>query len=267
MRAKAHARPLAPHTNGPMLIALTNAVSPEIVAIYGEVDYELAVRQQEEYCLALARGGARVERLALNGAYPDGCFIEDTAIVVDELAVVTNMVAEWRRGEPAAVESVLAGYRDIARFSDAAAIDGGDVLRVGRELFVGLSSRTNARAAEELKRILGPLGYRVTPVSVTDGLHLKSACTALDEQTLLVNPAWIGTEAFGEFELVAVPEDEPLAANTLRVRDTLFLQASFPKTIEMVRERHERTEVLDTSEFMKADGALTCLSIIFEHEV
>lgn len=250
-----------------MLIALTNAVSPEIVAVYGEVDYELAVRQQQEYCAALARGGARVERLAVNNAYPDGCFIEDNAIVVDELAVVTNMAAEWRRGEPAAVESVLAGYRDTARLSDAATIDGGDVLRVGRELFVGLSSRTNARAAEELKRILGPLGYRVTPVNVTGCLHLKSACTALDERTLLVNPAWVETEPFNGFELLPVVEDEPLAANTLRVHDTLFLQARFPKTIELVRERHERTEVLDTSEFMKADGALTCLSLLFEHEV
>src|SRR5687767_1377634 len=114
-----------------MLVALANAVSPEIVAVYGEVDYELAVRQQDEYCAALAQRGARVERLAVNSSYPDGCFIEDTAIVVDELAVVTNMVAEWRRGEPRAIENVLAGYRDIARLSGAAEIDGGDVLRVG----------------------------------------------------------------------------------------------------------------------------------------
>lgn len=249
-----------------MLIALTNAVSPEIVAVYGEVDFELAVRQQDEYCAALARGGARVERLAVNSLYPDGCFIEDTAIVVDEVAVVTNMTAEWRRGEPGAVEQVLAGYRDVARLSGAATIDGGDVLRVGRELFVGLSSRTNRRAAEELKRILGPFGYEVTPVDVKGCLHLKTACTALDERTLLVNPAWVKTEPFGGFELLAVPEDEPLAANTLRVNDTLFLQAGYPKTLELVRERHERTEVLETSEFAKADGSLTCLSLIFEHE-
>ncbi|HWT03774.1 MAG TPA: arginine deiminase family protein [Pyrinomonadaceae bacterium] len=249
-----------------MLVALTNAVSRDIAAAYGEVDYELALRQHEEYCAALARAGARVERLAVNANYYDGCFIEDTAVVVDELAVVTNMTAEWRRGEPAAVESVLAAYRDTARLSDAAALDGGDVLRVGREMFVGLSSRTNARAVEELKRILGPLGYKVTPVNMRDCLHLKTACTALDERTLLVNPAWVETETFGGFELLAVAEDEPLAANALRVRDTLFLQARFPRTIEMVRERYERTEVLDTSEFMKADGALTCLSLIFEHE-
>lgn len=249
-----------------MLVALTNAVSPEIVAAYGEVDYELALRQHEEYCAALARAGARVERLAVNGNYRDGCFIEDAAVVVDEVAVVTNMAAEWRRGEPAAVESVLAAYRDTARLSDAAAMDGGDVLRVGRELFVGLSARTNARAAEELKRALGPFDYRVTPVNVTGGLHLKTACTALDERTLLVNPRLVETEAFAGFELLTVPEDEPLAANTLRVRDTLFLQAGFPKTIEMVRGRHGQTEVLDISEFIKADAGLTCLSLIFEHE-
>jgi dimethylargininase len=249
-----------------MLIALTNDVSPEIAAAYGELNFELAVRQHEEYCAALARAGARVERLAVNNHYYDGCFIEDTAVVVDELAVVTNMTAEWRRGEPAAVENVLAGYRDVARLGDAAEMDGGDVLRVGRELFVGLSSRTNLRAAEELKRLLRPFDYEVTAVGVKGCLHLKTACTALDERTLLVNRAWVETEAFAGFELLAVPEDEPLAANTLRVGDTLFLQAGFPKTIEMVRRRYERTEVLDTSEFAKADGSLTCLSIIFEHE-
>ncbi|HKQ51412.1 MAG TPA: arginine deiminase family protein, partial [Pyrinomonadaceae bacterium] len=250
-----------------MLIALTNDVSPAIVNVYGEVDFELAARQQEEYGAALARAGARVERLAVNGHYPDSCFIEDTAVVVDEVAVVTNMTAEWRRGEPAAIENVLAGYRDVTRLSGAAEIDGGDVLRVGRELFVGLSSRTNQRAAEELKRILGPHGYTVTAVGVQGCLHLKTACTALDERTLLINPAWVEAEAFAGYELLAVPLDEPLAANTLSVNDTLFLQAGFPKTIELVRERHERTEVLDMSEFNKADGSLTCLSLIFEHEV
>jgi dimethylargininase len=192
-----------------MLVALTNAVSPEIVSVYSEVDFELAVRQQDEYCAALARAGARVERLAVNGHYPDGCFIEDTAIVVEELAVVTNMMAEWRRGEPAAIENVLAGYRDVARLSAAAEMDGGDVLRVGRELFVGLSSRTNRRAFEELKRTLGPFGYSVTAVGVKGCLHLKTACTALDERTLLVNPAWVETEAFAGYERLAVPLDEP----------------------------------------------------------
>lgn len=250
-----------------MLVALTNAVSPEIVAHYEGLDYELAVRQQEEYCAALARAGARVERLALNAHYPDGCFIEDTAVVVDELAVVTNMAAELRRGEPEAVESVLAAYRDVARVSGAATLDGGDVLRVGRELFVGLSSRTNARAAEVLKRILGSFGYRVTPVAVTGGLHLKTACTALDDRTLLVNAAWVETEPFKGFELLAVPEDEPLAANTLRVGDTLFLQAGFPKTARLVCERQERVELLDISEFARANAGLTCLSVIFEHEI
>lgn len=249
-----------------MLVALTNAVSPELAALYGEVEFGLAARQHEEYCAALARAGARVERLAVNEHYADGCFIEDTAVVVDELAVVTNMTAEWRRGEPAAVENVLAGYRDVARLGGAAEVDGGDVLRVGRELFVGLSSRTNRRAAEELRRLLWPFDYEVTAVGVKGCLHLKTACTALDERTLLVNPAWVETEAFKGFELVVVPEDEPLAANTLRVGDTLFLRAGFPKTIEMVRGRYERAEILDTSEFAKADGSLTCLSVIFEHE-
>ncbi len=248
-----------------MLIALTNAVSPGLVDLYGSVDYPLALRQHEEYCRALEECGAAVERLALNASYPNGCFVEDTAIVVDELAVVTAMGAAGRRGEPAAIERVLARYRDTARVSPPATIEGGDVLRVGKRFFVGVSARTNRRGAEELAGILRPLGYSVTAAEVRGGLHLKSACTALDEETLLVNPRWVGLDPFEGFRLLSVPKEEGEAANTLRVGETLFLQAGFPRTMAMVRERYAGTRVLDISEFIKAEAGLTCLSLVFAH--
>ncbi|MGH9900782.1 MAG: dimethylarginine dimethylaminohydrolase family protein [Pyrinomonadaceae bacterium] len=248
-----------------MLVALTNVVSPKLVGQYGAVDYPLALRQHDEYCAALAERGVSVERLAVNASYQNGCFVEDTAVVVDELAVITTMGAASRRGEPAAVGKHLAKYRETVHLSPPAALEGGDVLRVGKRLFVGLSSRTDARGLEELKRILSPFGYDVSGVSVRDGLHLKTACTALDGETLLVNPEWVDTEPFKGFRLLAVPGDEATAANTLRVGDTIFLSACFPRTAEMVRERFARTEVLDISEFRKAEAGLTCLSIIFEH--
>lgn len=248
-----------------MLIALTNAVSPELVDLYGSVDYTLALRQHEEYCRALEECGVAVERLTLNASYPNGCFVEDTAIVVDELAVMTAMVAASRRGEPAAIEKVLARYREIARVSSPATIDGGDVLRVGKQLFVGVSSRTNPQGVEALRSILRPFGYVVTAVEVRGGLHLKSACTALDEETLLINPRWVDVEPFAEFRLLPVAEGEDEAANTLRVGETVFLQAGFPRTIEMVQGRYAGTRLLDISEFIKAEAGLTCLSLVFNH--
>jgi dimethylargininase len=248
-----------------MLVGLTNAVSQGLVESYSAVDYPLALRQHEEYCAALAGHGVRVERLAENASSPNGCFVEDTAIVVDEVAVMTSMGAESRREEPAAMEQVLSRYREIARVSPPATIEGGDVLRLGKRLWVGVSSRTNAQGFAELERILKPFGYDLTAVNVKGGLHLKSACTALDAETFLVNPQWIDVEPLKQFKLLPVPEDEAMAANTLRVGETLFVQAGFPRTIEMVQGFYVKTEVLNISEFIKAEAGLTCLSLIFEY--
>jgi dimethylargininase len=248
-----------------MLVALTNAVSPRLVERYGSVDYLLAQRQHEEYCQALERHGVKVERLAENASYPNGCFIEDTAIVVDEIAIITSMGVENRRGEPSAIKKVLARYRQVARVSSPATIEGGDVLRIGRKVFVGTSSRTNSQGVEAVARILSPFGFDVRAVGVRGGLHLKSACTALDDETLLVNQEWVDVDALNGFRRLPVSEDEMMAANTLRIGENIILQAGFPKTIEMVQERFEHTEVLDISEFVKAEAGLTCLSLVFEH--
>jgi dimethylargininase len=252
-----------------MLIGLTRAVSPnlpdcELTFIKrGPINYHLAVQQHDEYCAALTRRGVEVKTLPASITHPDSCFVEDTTIVLDEFAVITSMGIASRRGEIPAIEAELAKHRELTHIRLPATIEGGDVLRVKRTLFVGLSNRTNARGIEELTRILKPRGYTVHHVEMRDSLHLKSACTAIDEETLLVNPKGIDLAPFKKYKVLFTPDGEPDAANTLRVKDSVFLQAGFPKTAELVERHCERLETLDISEFRKAEAALTCLSIIF----
>ena len=253
-----------------MLIAITRDVSPKIencelkFVDRQPIDYSLAVRQLEDYRAAIERCGALVRRLPAESLYPDSCFVEDTAIVVDEVAVIASMGAASRRGETPAVEAALRAYRSIAHITLPATIDGGDVLRAGKNILVGLSTRTNEGGIEQLARIVEPLGYRVIPVKTSESLHFKSACTAINDGTLLVNRDWIKLDDLDGFDIVLTPDDEPEAANVLRVNDTLFVQAGFPGTMERLRSVHSKVETLDTSELRKAEGALTCLSIIFE---
>jgi dimethylargininase len=253
-----------------MAIAFTHEVSPNIAK--GEVtfiernpiNYELALQQHNAYCQAIENCGVCVQRLAVNLAFPDSCFIEDNAIVVDEVAIVTSMGSSSRQDEPKAIAPELAKYKEIVRLELPAKIEGGDVLRIGKKLYVGISGRTNIKGANELAGILKPWNYEVTPVKFKDCLHLKTACTAIDEQTLLINPQWIVPETFSEYKLLFVPEDECWAANTLRVKDTIFLQDRFPKTHELVKKHHESIKILDISEFQKVEAGLSCLSIIFD---
>ena len=253
-----------------MLIAITRDVPPsigdcELTFIERQpIDLAVATRQLENYRTALERCGVIVKRLPADSRYPDSCFVEDTAVVVDETAVIASMGAASRRGEAPAIEAELAPYRKIARISLPATIDGGDVLCVGRKVLVGLSTRTNAAGFQQLARILEPSGYNVIPVKTAESLHFKSDCTSIDDSTLLVNRQRIPFDDLQGFNIIPTPDEEPDAANVLRVGDSLFVQAAFPHTLELLRGLHPRVESLDTSEFRKAEAALTCLSIVFK---
>ena len=253
-----------------MLRALTRAVSPNIGGCELTfrnrelIDYKRALRQHEEYCGLLSSLGVEVIKLEASDSHPDCCFIEDTAIVLDELAIITSMGTASRRGETSTVEKELAGYREIAYIRLPAAIEGGDVMQIGKKVFAGLSRRTNAQGIEALTQILKPLGYEVSPVRLEGCLHLKTACSAINDETILANPHWIDLNPFKAFNVLHTPEDEPWAANTLRIRDTACLGADTPRTIDLVRGLNDGIEVLDISEFRKAEGSLTCLSIIFQ---
>jgi dimethylargininase len=253
-----------------MLIALTHAVSPhlpdcELTFIDRKpIDYQVAVKQHELYCAALSKCGIYVKKLSANLSYPDSCFIEDTAIVLDELAVITSLGVASRRGESAAIRSELAQYRELASILPPATLEGGDVLQLGRRLLVGLSDRTNARGIEELGRIVEPWGYAVCPIRIRGSLHLKTACTALDDETLLVNRQWVDVEQLKGYKILATPEEEPWAANTLRISGRIIMPAGFPQSMELVRGVTEEVEVVEISEFRKAEAGVTCMSLIFE---
>ncbi|HEX8492064.1 MAG TPA: arginine deiminase family protein [Pyrinomonadaceae bacterium] len=253
-----------------MLKAITRAVSPHIARCeltYRArecVDYEKAVRQHEAYRDLLERCGAQIINLEGCDNHPDCCFVEDTAVVLDEVAVIASMGAPSRRGETSAVEKILSAHREVARIQLPATLDGGDVVRLGRQLFVGRSRRTNYQGIEALARIARPFGYSVTAVEVTGSLHLTTACSALNEEAVLLNPRWIDTRPFARFWVLPVPTDEPWAANTLRAGDAICVEANAPRTLELVERHSAQVEVLDISEFRKAEGSLSCLSILFQ---
>ncbi|HVF55339.1 MAG TPA: arginine deiminase family protein [Pyrinomonadaceae bacterium] len=227
------------------------------------LNYERAVGQHEAYRALLRRCGAQLINLEASDDYPDCCFVEDTAVVFDELAVVALMGAPSRRGETPVVEKTLSAHREIVRLAAPATLDGGDVVRLGRRIFVGRSQRTNAAGVEALARVVEPFGYEVTPVAVRKSLHLTTACSALDEETVLLNPQWIDAAPFARCWLLPVPEDEPWAANTLRIGETVCVESGAPRTLELVGRHCANVEVADISEFRKAEGSLSCLSILF----
>jgi dimethylargininase len=226
------------------------------------IDYGLAVRQHEAYCRMLRRCGADVRTLAVNRHLPDCVFVEDTAIVLDEIAVLASMGAPSRRAEPAGVAPELWSYREVVRVELPATLEGGDVLRVGRKLLVGLSSRTNRLGLEALGAITRRFGYKVTPVPVRGCLHLKSACAALPDGRLLVNPDWLDAWALEGFELLGVPDAEPEGANVALCGTTVCLPAAHSRTADLVCRLGFEVDTVDLSEFAKAEGCVTCLSIL-----
>jgi dimethylargininase len=226
------------------------------------IELDRAIAQHAAYAALLRSLGLDVVELPGDPAYPDCCFVEDVAVVLDELALLTRPGASSRRGEVAAIEAVLARYRPIETTAAPATLEGGDVLRLGRTLYVGRSARTNEAGVARLAAVAEPLGYRVVPVAVTGCLHLKSAVTALDQQRLLVNRAWLDPSAFRGLELVDVAPQEPGAANVLRVAGLVIAHPGFPRTIERIEALGYRVHPLDVSEFLKAEAALTCKSLL-----
>ena len=253
-----------------MLTAITREVSPTLGDCQLEflkrepIDIAKAIRQHHAYEQCLRDAGARVNTLPSDPEFPDGVFVEDPAIVLDEIAILTRMGAPSRRGEGESIAAALAPFRECARIVEPGTIEGGDVMLVGRTLFVGLSRRTNAEGIRQLAAIAGHLGYGVVPVEVSGCLHLKSACSPLGDSAILVNRQWIRSEAFADLRVVDVAPEEPSAANVLRVGDTVLSAASFPQTAEILRRLGFPVRVVDISELQKAESALTCSSLIFE---
>ena len=253
-----------------MVTALTRAVSRSLASCEltwlapEPIDIALAVAQHERYEEALRRMGVRVISLPEQPDLPDAVFVEDPLIVVDEVAILTRMGAASRRPESASLDAAISRYRPVRRLSETGTLEGGDVMRVGRDLFAGLSGRTNAAGIEQLGRELGAFGYTVHAVKMRDCLHLKSACTSLGDGKILANSNWLDTDALAGYRIVEVAAEEPGAANILRVGDTVLMPDCFPRTREIVEAEGLRVLAIDISELMKAEAAITCSSVVFE---
>jgi len=258
-----------PAEGGTAGVALMRGVPPTLercVLTYRErepIDLVRAAAQHAAYADLLRSLGLEVRELAADPALPDCCFVEDMAIVLDEAALLAMPEAPSRRGEIPAVEAALERFRPLERTPLPATLEGGDVLRLGRRLFVGRSARTNEAGIARLVAFAEPLGYRVLPVPVTGCLHLKSAVTALDDERVLANPSWIEMSAFAGLGVVPVAPEEPGAANVLRVGGLVVAHPGFPRTLERLSALGYAVRTLDVSEFLKAEAALTCKSLLF----
>ncbi len=253
-----------------MTIALTRTPARSIVnceLTYRQrdpIDYARALEQHRAYTEALTACGAEVITLPPADDLPDSVFVEDTAIVLDELAIITPLGIASRRPEAPLIAPEIARLRPTESISLPATIEGGDVLRIGKTIFVSPSTRTNAAGIEALRTLTAPHGYTVIAVPLRDCLHLKSACTALDDHTILINRAGVDASAFTDYELVDVPPDERDAANVVRVNRYILMNSQFSKTIDLIEQRGYRVCTVDTSEFTKAEAAVTCMSLLFE---
>ncbi|HLH00579.1 MAG TPA: arginine deiminase family protein [Bryobacteraceae bacterium] len=253
-----------------MLIALTRGISSNL----GEcelqeldrqpIDIRRAIEQHRSYERCLEELGAQLISLPADPQYPDGVFVEDPAIVLDEIAVIARMGAESRGGEAAPIAEKLARFRPLLFLQPPGTLEGGDVMRAGKTLYVGLSRRTNAQGIAELAEVTSQFGYKVVPVPVRGCLHLKSACCYLGGETIIANRSWIDAGIFGGFRVVDVPAEEPRGGNVLRVGDTLILPEAFPRTRESLERSGFRVRTVDASELAKAEGGVTCTSILFE---
>ena len=256
-----------------MLIAITRPVSPSInsceLTFHDKepIDVSRAAAQHTAYEACLRELGVHVISLAAEPDLPDSVFVEDAAVVVDEMAVIPVMGAASRRPETAGVAAALAAYRPLKFLEPPATLDGGDVMRIGRSLFVGASSRTNAAGIAQLRAALAPLRYEVKAVGISRCLHVKSGCSYVGRNSILVNREWVDVTQFAGFELIDVPAEEPGASNALLIEDTVIVPSAFPQTIAMLEARGFGVRPMDVSEFQKAEGGVTCKSLIFNGDM
>ena len=228
------------------------------------IDVDLAIAQHRHYERALETLGCRVIALPALEEQPDAVFVEDVALVLDEIAVMTRPGAESRRAEGASIATVLADFRPLLRIEAPGTLDGGDVLRIGRAIFVGQSARSNAAGIAQLRELLAPHGYTVQGVATRDCLHLKSAVTQVAADTLLIQPAWVDAGIFASHRLIEVDPGEEHAANALRIGESAVIHPDcFPRTQQHLRDAGINVIGVDVSELQKAEGAVTCCSLVF----
>lgn len=253
-----------------MLTAITRKVSSalancELSFIARQpIDMNKARAQHEAYEDLLDKLGARVVSLPEEPDLPDSMFVEDPAIVLDEVAVICPLGTETRRKEAPSLADALEKYRKLEYVKLPGLLEGGDILRVAKRMFAGITKRSNPEGIRQFAVSVARFGYEVTAVPVTGCLHLKSAVTYLGRNTLLANRAWFDSSRLTKFEWIDVDPGEPHAGNALAIGDAVVFPASFPKTREKIEAHGFKVHSLDISELQKAESGLTCSSLIFE---
>ncbi len=253
-----------------MLRALTRGVSPriehcELTHLDREpIDVATAQAEHRRYEESLVRLGCDLTSLPIEPDLPDSVFVEDTAIIVKELALLTRPGAVSRRGEIPSIADVLREHRPLVQVTGPGTIDGGDVLIVGRDIYIGVSGRTNGEGVRQARSAFEPHGYTVTGVPVTGCLHLKSAVSLVGPDTLLINRSWVDATAFGAMKFIDVGVSEPMAANALLIGDTVVYPAMFPETLGHLSDAGISTEPVEVSELAKAEAGVTCCSLVFD---
>jgi dimethylargininase len=254
---------------GNTLVAVTRAVSPaigecELTHLAREpIDLAKAVAEHAVYEETLRSLGAKVVHAPPEPGLPDAVFVEDTALVFNETAVMTRPGSPTRRREVDSMARVLSTYRTLRGIEAPGTLDGGDVMVAGRKVYVGLSSRTNREGIAQLETHLSEWGYEVIPVPVTGCLHLKSAVTQVADNLLLMNDRWVRPEGFAAMEVVTVAPAEPDGANALRIGAAVIYPAHHPDTAERLDRAGVRVVPVPCGELAKAEGGVTCCSVVF----
>ena len=253
-----------------MTVAITREISPrfdecEITHIERiPIDLDAAHAQHHIYVNALRGLGCNVIELPAEPDLPDSVFVEDTAFILPEVAVITRPGADSRKPETESIIQALAPLIKLVRVQEPATVDGGDVLVLGKKIHIGLSTRSNQDAIDQLNGLLCDYGYTVTGVELHDCLHLKSAVTRVDDKTLLINKNWVDLSYFADFDFIEVDPSEPHAANCLPIDGSIIFPTAFPKTRAKLEERGYKVVTVDVSELAKAEGAVTCCSLIIQ---
>lgn len=252
------------------LIAVTRAISPTLADCElthrprDPINVANAIAEHACYEEALRSLGATIVRAPPEPALPDAVFVEDAALALDEVAVITRPGAPTRRREVESMATVLSAYKPLVRIESPGTLDGGDVLRVGRTLYVGLSSRTNGEGVSQLETLLNKWDYEVIRVQVTGCLHLKSAVTQVAEELLLINPDFVPPERFAPMEVIPVAPAEAHGANALWIAGAVIYPAHYPETAERLDRAGVRVVPVPSTELAKAEGGVTCCSVVFE---
>ncbi len=250
--------------------AITRKVSPAIEKCElthldrQSISFEVATEQHEAYVALLRSIGCTVLTLDAEPTMPDSVFVEDAALVLDEVAVSTRPGAESRQAEVDSIRVALAPYRELIDIKAPGTLDGGDILKVGRTIYIGLSTRSNQAAVEQLRAGLEPHNYTVKTIEVKDCLHLKSAVSIVAKDVLLLNPAWIDPSLFPDMKIIEIDPSEPYAANAVLIGEDIIYPEEFPKTCAKLKAEGLKVHTVLATELAKAEGAVTCCSLIFK---